>query len=207
MAKHGAEAHYLRPDVTYRTSVLQSTVGYNPVADAQAVAARFVAPMGLAGSIATRHYLAAPAAVPVYETTPASWWTTFVARTKARWDIMRLRRAVRRAPVPDYAPAAPAAPATVPVMTLDTSPRPGAALMQDGISPASVTPVTAMAPMIAAQGGPPLTDARQAAMAMTPEAAWPATFWQDVIADGLPPIVAARGGNDALYKWFSRGRR
>lgn len=189
MAKHGAEAHYLRPDFTYRTSVLQPTVGYNPVPDAQAVAARFVAPMGLAGTVATRHHLGAPSL--------ASRWAGFKARVSARFQAARMVRQLRTMP----AAAAP--------VTVDTSPRPAdpsAIAVQNGLAPAPQTRASVMAPMIMSQDGPPLTTATQTAVAMTPEAAWPATYWQDVIAGGLPPIVAARGGGDALYKWFNRGR-
>jgi hypothetical protein len=41
MKKHGAEAHFVRPDGVYRTSVLQAIPGYQPVSNAYNVAARF----------------------------------------------------------------------------------------------------------------------------------------------------------------------
>jgi hypothetical protein len=39
--RHGGEAHVVRPDRVYRTSVLSPIVGYNPTADVQAVARAF----------------------------------------------------------------------------------------------------------------------------------------------------------------------
>lgn len=57
MAKHGAERHFVRPDGVYRTSVLQAIPGYQPVSNAQQVAARFTA----APYFATFHN---PAATP-----------------------------------------------------------------------------------------------------------------------------------------------
>jgi len=39
--RHGGEAHVVRPDSVYRTSVLSPIVGYQPQADVQAVAAAF----------------------------------------------------------------------------------------------------------------------------------------------------------------------
>lgn len=41
ITKHGAEAHYVRPDGVMRSSVLQAIPGYHPVSNAQAVAQRF----------------------------------------------------------------------------------------------------------------------------------------------------------------------
>jgi hypothetical protein len=39
--RHGGGSHFVRPDRVYRTGVLQSTMGYDPTADAQSVGASF----------------------------------------------------------------------------------------------------------------------------------------------------------------------
>jgi hypothetical protein len=41
ITRHGGGAHFVRPDRVYRTSVLAPTIGYDPTADAQGVAASF----------------------------------------------------------------------------------------------------------------------------------------------------------------------
>jgi hypothetical protein len=52
--KHGIESHFVRPDRVYATSVLTPVTGYEPVADAMQVAARFVGNgRGLAGPSAS----------------------------------------------------------------------------------------------------------------------------------------------------------
>ncbi|MGH7176617.1 MAG: hypothetical protein ACREJC_04490 [Tepidisphaeraceae bacterium] len=54
--RHGGSSHFVRPDGVYRTSVLQPSIGYDPGADVQAVAASFTqypanlqTPNGLSG--------------------------------------------------------------------------------------------------------------------------------------------------------------
>lgn len=44
ITKHGAEAHFVRPDGVMRTSVLQAIPGYHPAQNAQGVALRFTQP-------------------------------------------------------------------------------------------------------------------------------------------------------------------
>jgi hypothetical protein len=47
--RHGGGSHFVRPDRVYRTGVLTSTMGYDPGADVQSVAASFTQyPMDLA---------------------------------------------------------------------------------------------------------------------------------------------------------------
>lgn len=199
---HGAESHYLRPDVTYRTSVLQPTVGYEPVSASQAVAQRFVAPVGLAGLAgpqATRHRLAGP-----LETLPGKV-STFFAGVKARWQAAKIARRVARNGGVPFAPGAQ-------TMTLDTSPRgpspgAGAIAVQSGWMPQPQSPASAVATLTTPRAGdPPMAGAAATAAAMTPESTWPRSYWRDVISQDVPPIVAARGGGDALYKWFRGGR-
>jgi hypothetical protein len=49
--RHGGGSHYVRPDRVYRTGVLTSTMGYDPGADVQSVAASFTQyPMDLSTS-------------------------------------------------------------------------------------------------------------------------------------------------------------
>lgn len=50
--RHGGEAHAVRPDRVYRTSVLSPIVGYQPGADVQAVAQAFTQGPPRAGSLA-----------------------------------------------------------------------------------------------------------------------------------------------------------
>lgn len=200
MAKqHGAEAHLLRVDRVWRTGVIDPTVGYEPVAASQAVAARFVAPVGLAGTQATRHRLAGPV-----EAFPGKV-ATFFAGIRARWEARRLARQVARNGGVPFAPGAQ-------TMTLDTSPRgpspgAGAIAVQSGWMPQPQSPASAVANLTTARAGdPPMPGIAATAAAMTPESTWPNNYWRDVISQDVPPIIAARGGGDALYKWYRRGR-
>ena len=41
VTRHGGGSHFVRPDRVYRTGVLSSTMGYDPTADVESVAASF----------------------------------------------------------------------------------------------------------------------------------------------------------------------
>lgn len=201
MAKHGSEQHFVRPDFTYITTVLQATAtGYQPTRDAMEVGSRFVAPMGLAGQRMTRHFgdgSVAPVgpAVPFGQRVRA-WWAGVKSRAMAR-RIMREARIL---------PAGPQG-----VVTVDTSPRPAnadptALAVQSGWAPGPQSPATAAAQIATARvDDPPYDPSLVAASRIGPRVAqWPTNFWQRVIMNrGLPPVIAARAENDALRQWYS----
>lgn len=74
ITRHGGGSHYVRPDAVYRTSVLQSIVGYQPQADVQAVAAAFT--LGPTGAMTVTGLSGLRGAGPI-----ATWW----ANVKAKW--------------------------------------------------------------------------------------------------------------------------
>lgn len=201
MTKHGSEQHFVRPDATYITTVLQSTAtGYQPVRDAMEVGSRFVAPMGLAGQRMTRHFGDGSTA-PVGPAAPfgqrvRTWWAGVKARAAARRALWQTRAVAALPPG---------------VVTVDTSPRPAnsdpsALAVQSGWAPGPQSPASAAAQIATAQAGdPPYDPSLVAATRIGPgEARWPTSFWQRVIMNrGLPPVVAARAENDALRQWYS----
>lgn len=189
MDRHGGSRHYLRWDFTSKTSVLQPTMGYNPVSDAQAVAAEFVTYPGLAGPRATRHRLGAPGPL-------ASRWQAWTAKIKANLIANGIMR---------QAGAAPATAArTVDVSPRGSSPYPGAIPTQGGWMPAPETPA-GVVPTYARAGDPPTAGAVATAVAMDPSgAAFPANFWANTIGPGINPLIAARAENDILRRWFRR---
>lgn len=193
MAKHGAEDHFLRPDGVYITSVLQPTVGYDPVGDAQAVGARFVAPMGLAGPKATawrarRRGLRGPVVDGL-----RARWQMFKARIKANLQSHQFLLTTGTAP------------SSAPVITVNTSPSAAADPSAVG-GPAGQTPAGAAAAVYAAAPGDPASQgAMTTSVAMAPqETGVPAGIWQQIINSGAAPVVALRAEADALRKWFSR---
>jgi hypothetical protein len=196
MARHGSEQHFVRPDVTYITTVLQATAqGYQPVQDAMEVGSRFVAPMGLAGQRVTFHGYHRGMGAPPVGTKVQAWWAGVKARIAAR----RLAR---------MSAASPIAPASV--VTVDTSPRPAnsdptALAVQSGWAPGPQSPGSAASQISHPNAGdPPFAPSVVAANQIAPSmVGWPGNFWNDVIRGGLPPVVAARGENDALRLWFS----
>lgn len=74
--RHGGEAHTVRPDRVYRTSVLSPIVGYQPGADVQAIATAFTQGPPRAGSLAG---LNGP-------------FSQFGARIKAWWNARRAHK-------------------------------------------------------------------------------------------------------------------
>lgn len=190
MARHGGSQHFLRWDVTSKTSVLQPTGGYNPVADAQAVAAEFVTYPGLAGPRATRHRLGAPGPL-------ASKWAAFKAKVRANLIANGIIRQGGALPA-----VAVNAVRTVDVSPRSPSPYPGAIPTQSGWMPAPETPA-GVVPTVHRAGDPPTAGAVATAITMDPAgAAFPATFWADVIGQGLNPLIAARAQSDVLRRWF-----
>lgn len=202
MARHGGTQHYLRPDFTYKTSVLQPVAGYSPVADAEAVAGEFVGNVGLAGPVAMVRYPHAGyrgVSGPV-----ASWWNRLKARVRANMMMNSIKRQAGGGTMPAAAFAAAA-----PKVDVDTSPRPPAPSptaipTTGGWMPEPQSPRSAVA-YTGAQGDPPTAGAVAAAVAADPKgAAFPAEFWADVIGRDLPPLIAARAENDVLRRFFRR---
>lgn len=200
MAKHGSEQHFVRPDFTYITTVLQATAtGYQPTQDAMEVGSRFVAPMGLAGQRMTRHFGDGSAA-PVGPTMP------FGQRVRAWWAGVKSRAMARR-----IAAQSRLLPPASGVVTIDTSPRPAnadpsALAVQSGWAPGPQSPSSAAAQIATARADdPPYDPSLVAASNIGPsEARWPSNFWQRVIMNrGLPPVVAARAEGDALRLFYS----
>lgn len=194
MARHGAFQHYIRPDAVYRTGVIQPAAFYNPVEDAQAVAAEFVAAPGLAGLHATAHrgHLGGPI---------ASRWAAFKARVKTRLIANQIIRDA------DMVPAA----ITSKQATLDVSPRPpspypGAVPTTSGWMPQPQTPASAASVATAYRGragDSPQAGAVATAVAMDPSGAgFPANFWANTIVGGMNPLVAQRAETDVLRRWF-----
>jgi hypothetical protein len=198
MAKHGGEQHYLSPYNTYVTSARQPFVGagFNPVADTQAIAARFVSPTGLAGPMG---YVAAQyptrLGAPAFANLRARW-SAFKARVKVN---MQANRFVQDMRLTQVAPG---------VMSMDTSPRPfnsdpTALAVQSGWAPAPQSRASASGYM-PAQGDPPNNGAVPTAINLAPsEAGKPIQLWQRVMQSGLPPVVAQRAQNDVLARWFA----
>lgn len=201
MDKHSALSHYVRPDAVHITSVLQPFANINPVADSMAVSASFVNPGGgLAGSTAQIHFLGRRSlrgAGVAPKTTFGQHWANFKARLRVNMTANRYMRDMRF----------PAAAGSPQVTTVDTSPRPPNADMTAiavtggwAPSPQSRASEARYVPM---QGDPPNQGPAITAVAMAPaEAAFPQGFWNRVIRDGYPPIVAARAQEDVLTKWF-----
>lgn len=189
MARHGGTQHFLRWDVTSKTSILQPTGGYNPVADAQAVAAEFVSYPGLAGTRATRHRLGSPGRL-------ASRWAAWTAKVKSNLIANGILRQTGAMPMPSGKQ-----------MTVDMSPRPpspypGAIPTQSGWAPQTETPA-GVVPTYHRAGDPPTAGAVALAVNMDPAGAgFPANFWADTIANGLNPLIAARSQDDLLRRWF-----
>ena len=207
MAKHGSEQHFVRPDATYITTVLQATAtGYQPVRDAMEVGSRFVAPMGLAGQRMTRHFGDGGAA-PVGPDAAGPMMMPFGQRVRAWWAGVKSRAMARR--IARQARLLPGTPQGV--VTIDTSPRPAnadasALAVQSGWAPGPQSPATAAAQIATARvDDPPYDPSLVAATRIGPgEARWPTNFWQRAIMNrGLPPVVAARAENDALRQWYS----
>lgn len=190
MARHGAFQHYIRPDAVYRTGVIQPAAYYNPVEDAQAVAAEFVAAPGLAGLHATVHrgHLGGPL---------ASRWAAFKARVKTRLIANRIIRDTGTVPAALVSKQ----------ITLDASPRgpspyAGAVPTTNGWAPQPQTPASVV-PSITRAGDPPTAGAVATAIAMDPAgAAWPADFWAKVVGGNMNPLVAQRAETDVLRRWF-----
>lgn len=90
--RHGGEAHVVRPDRVYRTSVLSPIVGYQPGADVQAIATAFTQGPPRAGSLAG---LGNP-------------FATFGARVRAWWNARRAQRFMSAGTAGLGAPIAPA---------------------------------------------------------------------------------------------------
>jgi hypothetical protein len=201
MTRHGALQHYLRPDGVYITSVLQPFANFNPVPDTQAVAASFVSPGALAGPVALWGCAdGGTGCVPMGSV--KSRWQAFKARVQLNLQTQRLRRTAR---------AVSAAVATAPgqAITIDASPRPpnanvAAIAVTSGWAPSPQSPRSnAAAVYMPAQGDPPAHGPVATGVAMAQnQAAFPQNFWNRVIRDGLPPVVAARAQDDVLTKWF-----
>lgn len=199
MAKHGAEAHFLRPDGVYITTVLQPTLDFDPVRDTASVAARFVAPMGLAGPVATRHHLNGQ--VNLLGATP-TWrerWFAFKARVKANMAASKLMREMRVRPM---------LPAAMPAQDLPRPPNadPTALMAKGAWAPQPQTKLTAAQDVVNAvsrAGDPPNQSAANTAVAMAPQqAAWPGYFWQRSI-HGDPAVVDSRAGQWAMNRWWA----
>src|SRR4051812_11166059 len=137
MDRHSGLQHYLRPDGVYITSELQPFANYNPVADAQAVAASFVSPSRLAGPVGVQllgrarkrgvNLLGKP--------TVRERWMNFKARLKANLQANQIARG----------PAALQPRSASGVTTVDTSPRPpnpdvAAIAVTSGWAPSPQTP-------------------------------------------------------------------
>lgn len=202
MAKHGPESHFISPYVTYVTSQRQPAVGagFNPVSDTAAIAARFVAPTGLAGPVGQVHLMGRKMRRRLRgigaEAAPAP---SLRQRWQMFWGRVRANMMARRALPPGS------------VVTVDTSPRgpspsPTALPVQSGWSPAPQTAATAavaQASYTPSQGDPPNMGPVVTAVSMDPAgAAFPTNFWDRVIRQGYPPVVAARAEDDVLTKWF-----
>jgi hypothetical protein len=213
MKRHGAEAHFLRPDGVYITTVLQPTLNFDPVRDTQETAARFVMPTGLAGPVATTTTTMIPAGhhpfMDSWTRTTTTWksrWQSFVARIKANMAANQLVRDMNI-----HVPPAKAGP--LPLKITDILPRPpnpnpGAIAVSSGWAPDPQSPATAAMNTVGsmpAQGDPPKTPAIVTAVNMAPqEAGFPAEFWRDTIEGGMSPLIATRGERDALYQWYTR---
>ncbi len=90
--------HFVRPDGAYRTSVLQAIPGYQPVSNAQSVAARFTSapyfatvmpqgtpssPMAGFGAHTAYHYLPGFQGTPDFVTKAKMWWANMKAKFMA----------------------------------------------------------------------------------------------------------------------------
>lgn len=103
--KHGAEFHFVRPDGVYRTSVLQAIPGYQPVSNAQGVAARFTAAPYFATTLSG---LRGPFGEGL------TWWdqikirwAAFVERMRAARAQAMLKKVAATSTVPGPNPAGP----------------------------------------------------------------------------------------------------
>lgn len=115
MKKHGAEMHFVRPDFVHRTSVLQAIPGYQPVSNAQAVAARFTAAPYFAtfmnpqanglGAHAAYAYLPGLRGNEDIVTKVKVWW----ANVKAKWMAKRVPAMAANISSMQNVPAAPQA--------------------------------------------------------------------------------------------------
>jgi hypothetical protein len=89
--RHGGGSHFVRPDRVYRTSVLESTMGYDPGQDVQNVAAAFTAyPMDLQTPAPTGNGMSGLAGLG------AAFGANnmgFMQRMKLRYDAWKARRA------------------------------------------------------------------------------------------------------------------
>lgn len=171
--------------------MIQPAAYYNPVADAQAVGAEFVAAPGLAGMHATAHrgHLGGPI---------ASRWAAFKAKLKTNLIANGIIRQTGGFVPPDIASKQ---------ITLDTSPRgpspyAGAVPTTSGWAPQPQTPASSV-PSIRRAGDPPTAGAVATAVAMDPAgAAFPANFWRNVIGNNMNPLLAQRAETDVLRRWF-----
>lgn len=199
MTRHGALQHYLRPDGVYITSVLQPFANFNPVPDTNAVAASFVSPGALAGPVALWGCNGGGVGCAPALGSVKSRWQAFKAKVQLNLQTQRLRRTARAVAV-----TAPGQ-----VTTVDTSPRPpnanvAAIAVTSGWAPTPQSPKSDAAMVyMPAQGDPPARGPVATGVAMAQnQAAFPQNFWNRVIRDGLPPVVAARAQDDVLTKWF-----
>lgn len=225
MAKHGIEQHFVRPDRVYATGVLTPTVGYQPVADAQQVAARFVSGgQGLAGP---QLQLLGPR---MRRFNPfrgvglagarldgiIAWLRGLFANLTIKIKGWRIRRELTVGPGTTTEKKADGSTVT----SVDTSPRPpepyaGAIPTESGWSPAPQSPTTAanvVSNGFATNPGAPMLPSIAASMELIPAAiSAPAMFWQQRIAPSFPPTVAVRAGAAALKNFYKNlaggGRR
>ena len=109
MAKHGAEMHFVRPDFVYRTSVLQAIPGYQPVSNAQEIAARFTSAPYFATTLSGLGQT-----MPVWERIKLRWqaWRERTQAKRIAKQVAALAPTTARPPGQSYADALP--PATYP---------------------------------------------------------------------------------------------
>lgn len=221
MERHGSERHYLRADGVYITSVLEPTLNFDPVRDTAQVAARFVAPSGLAGVVGTVHLmgpgvnllgrpginllgpginLLGRPGINLLGAAPTlkQRWDAFKARVKLNIQTRRLMRGLAAKPAALPAGVVNAGAARPP------APSPTALPAQGSWAPEPQSMATAA--ISSAQlhrEGPPTAGAVATAISMAPgEAAWPMQFWQNSIVRSYPGVVGSRAETDALAQWF-----
>lgn len=221
MAKHGIEQHFVRPDRVYATGVLSPIVGYQPVNEAQQIAARFVSGgQGLAGPQIqlfgrTRRRLSGFGR-PIVELLGGArldgfiaWIKSLFAGVRVRIESAKLRAKLRFLPAGSSVETK--ADGTT-VTSVDTSPRspqpsPGAIPVTSGWAPPPQSPTTAaniVSSGFSTNPGAPMLPAIAASAQLVPAAiSAPAMFWQQGISPDFPPTVAFRAGTDALKKFYS----
>lgn len=200
--KHGIENHFVRPDRVYATSVLTPVVGYQPVSDAYQVGARFVAGgQGLAGVFRrfgrrprNGRAFAGGFAGPV--DTIRGWLAIRFAGLRARLEALRIRAQMKQLP-----------PGTA-THVVDTSPRgqspyPGAIPVSAGWAPRPDSPMAAAMRLKDRLFGAPTMPAQSAAAQLAPEGAQAPNAYMASVMGGLPPVVAQRGEDDLLRRWYA----